>query len=627
MFALALLLVVLAAPPATDSIVVTAHPPGPLGDTAEDVNVVSRTALQTNAAPAVDDVLRQVPGFTLFRRTDSRTANPTSQGVSLRGIGASGASRALVLDDGIPLNDPFGGWVYWGRVPEAALERVEVLRGGVSDLYGSSAMGGVIDFVRRDRGVSIGGAAAEIQLDASRGSEGTRTTSLFAAVPHLSIAADLFDTDGYVLTQASQRGAVDVAATSRHTSLDATLRNDVAFLRASSYDESRGNGTPLTVNDTHLRQLAAGIDVSSLAVRGYVLEQRYHQTFSSIASDRNSERLTVDQRVPSRSSGGSLDWRRAFGSTLVHLGGDVRDVEGTSHEQTATALTTAGGHQRTAALRAMLLWQEDHLTVTCGVRYDGWRNFDAEQSGAPLPSRRDSAWSPRVTALYELAPRLSLSASAYSSFRAPALNELYRGFRVGNVVTQPNAQLGPERLTGFEAGARDGDLRVTLFAMRIADTIANVTLATTPALITRQRQNFGSSRSRGAEIEWSHVTGATTFTAGYLFANATLSTGARTPQVPRHAATLQLARQRGGTSFGLQSRWSSRQFDDDLNQFPLRPAFATDLFASRSVARNLELTAAVENIFNGRVEASATPVITLGQPRAARVGVRYAFTR
>ncbi len=624
MLAIVTLLALLAAPPATDSIVVTAHPPGPLGDTAEDVNVVSRTAVQNSAAPAVDDALRQVPGFTLFRRTDSRAANPTSQGVSLRGIGASGASRALVLDDGIPLNDPFGGWVYWGRVPEAALERVEVLRGGVSDLYGSSAMGGVIDFVRRDR-TSIG--AGDVQLDASRGSQGMRTTSLFAAVPHVSVAADLFDTDGYILTQPSQRGAVDVAATSRHTSLDATVRKDAAFLRAMAYDETRGNGTPLTVNDTHLRQLAAGIDASSLALRGYVLEQRYHQTFSSIAIGRASERLTVDQRVPSRSSGGSLDWRRTFGSTLVHLGGDVRDVEGTSHERTATALTTAGGHQRSTALRAMLLWQRDRLTITGGGRYDGWRNFDAEQSGAPLPSRRDRAWSPRVTALYELAPRRSLSASAYSCFRAPSLNELYRGFRVGNVVTQPNAQLGPERLTGFEVGARDRDLRVTFFAMRIADTIANVTLATTPALITRRRQNFGSSRSRGAEVEWSHVTCATTLTAGYLFADATLSSGARTPQVPRHQATLQLAQRSGGMTFGLQSRWSSRQFDDDLNQFPLRSAFATDLFASRNVVRNLDVIAAVENLFNARVEASATPVITLAQPRAVRVGMRYTLAR
>src|ERR1700682_1967467 len=185
--------------PSHDTIVVTAHPPGPLGDTAEDVNVVTRRELQTAASPAIDDVLRGVPGFALFRRTGSREANPTSQGVSLRGIGASGASRALVLDDGIPLNDPFGGWIYWGRVTSVALERVEVLRGGASDLYGSGAMGGVIDFVRRDRGLQ----GDDIALDASAGGQGTRTTSLFAAVAHGewsgSVAADLFRPEGYVV--------------------------------------------------------------------------------------------------------------------------------------------------------------------------------------------------------------------------------------------------------------------------------------------------------------------------------------------------------------------------------------------------------------------------------------------
>src|SRR5207302_8225541 len=144
-----------------------------LSDTPASVVVITRQAtMQTTAASTTDDALRQVAGFTLFRRSGSRTANPTSQGVSLRGVGASGASRALVLDDGIPLNDAFGGWVYWGRVPRAALDRVEILRGGASDLYGSSAMGGVVQFIRRSEGVS---------LDASAGSERTGTASLFAA--------------------------------------------------------------------------------------------------------------------------------------------------------------------------------------------------------------------------------------------------------------------------------------------------------------------------------------------------------------------------------------------------------------------------------------------------------------
>src|SRR5207237_2102710 len=136
------------------------------------VVVLNRETIASSPAATIDDMLRQVPGFTLFRRSGSRSANPTSQGVSLRGIGASGASRALVLGDGIPLNDAFGGWVYWGRVPRAALDRVEVLRGGASDLYGSAAMGGVVQFVCRRSGVAI---------DLSAGSERTGSGSLFAA--------------------------------------------------------------------------------------------------------------------------------------------------------------------------------------------------------------------------------------------------------------------------------------------------------------------------------------------------------------------------------------------------------------------------------------------------------------
>src|SRR5882724_10323356 len=98
-----------------------------LSETAASVVLVNADDLKTTAAVTLDDALRQIAGFSLFRRSGSRTANPTSQGVSLRGLGASGASRALVLADGVPLNDPFGGWVYWDRVPRESISQVEVL--------------------------------------------------------------------------------------------------------------------------------------------------------------------------------------------------------------------------------------------------------------------------------------------------------------------------------------------------------------------------------------------------------------------------------------------------------------------------------------------------------------------
>lgn len=596
-----------------------------VADTPASVVVVSKENLDATAAPTLDDALRQVAGFTLFRRTGSRVANPTSQGVSLRGVGASGASRALVLDDGVSLNDPFGGWVYWGRVPRAAVERAEVLRGGASDLYGSSAMGGVVQFIRR--------ASPALAIDASAGSERTATTSLFAARQAgawlASLDADLLTTAGYVLVPAEQRGAVDVDADARHTSLDGALRRDGLFARASYYRESRNNGTPQQTNDTTIRQLAGGDDFAAfggtLALRAYGSDQDYFQTFSAIANDRNSERLTIDQSVPSRGAGATAQWTRGFANRHVLVAGtEVRYAEGTSDElrfaaNGTTSRVAAGGTQRIAAAYLEDVFAlSPALTLTAGARTDWWRN---EGTGGRLT---EGQFNPRATLLWRANDALALSASAYTAFRAPTLNELYRGFRVGNVVTLPNASLQSEDVTGFELGARARNIRLTIFSMTVSHAIANVTLSEAAGTITRQRQNLGTTRSNGAELDGDWRFGEDwRASLGYLFVDASVRDGAlrgnRVPQVARNQATAQL----GWRRLALQARWSGAQFDDDLNVLPLDSYLVADLLASHPLARGVELTFAIENVTDARVEASATPVVTLGQPRAWRIGIRY----
>ena len=128
--------------------------------------------LSNIAAGAMDDALRNTPGLQpVPPQSSSRVANPTTQGVTLRGVSGSGASRTLVLSDGMPLNDPFGSWVYWNRVPQAAVDRVEVVRGATGDLYGADALGGVIQVLTfapdrtRARATIEGGS-----LDTFRGS-------------------------------------------------------------------------------------------------------------------------------------------------------------------------------------------------------------------------------------------------------------------------------------------------------------------------------------------------------------------------------------------------------------------------------------------------------------------------
>ncbi len=606
----------------SDTITVTAtRTEGRLADAPSSVVVLSRKTLQSAAAATIDDALRQVPGFTLFRRTGSRVANPTSQGVSLRGVGASGASRALVVDDGIPLNDPFGGWVYWGRVPREALERVEILRGGASDLYGSSAMGGVVQFIRRR-------ASPALSLDASAGSQSTRAISAFAAMKAGSIAVDLLDTAGYVLVDRAQRGAVDRFADASHAAIDLTIGRTPLFVRGSLYRESRNNGTPLQTNDTTIRQISAGANGRGFLLRAWGTDQDYAQTFSAVANDRNSERLTVDQRVPSRSGGASVQWSHAIAANQALVTGvDVRQVNGTSREQQPNgSRTDSSGRQRTAGAFIEDVIALRDWSITAGLRFDGWRNFDAERNGAPLASRSDSAVSPRLAVLYRRSS-VAFTGSAYRAFRAPALNELYRGFRAGNVVTLANESLEPERLSAFELGARAHNVRATLFWMNLDDVVSNVTLSVTPNLITRQRQNVASSRSRGIEIEgewpvWRNLR----VSSGYLFSHSVITSGdlegKRLPQVPRHQASGQVEWTSQST-IAMQLRWSAMQFDDDLNRLPLRGYFVTDLFYAHPLAGRLDVTLSAENIFDRRIEAGATPVITLGQPRSVHLGVRF----
>jgi outer membrane receptor protein involved in Fe transport len=635
-----------------------------LGDNPSSVVILSSAELSNTAATTLDDALRQVPGFQLFRRSGSRTANPTSQGVSLRGVGASGASRALVLADGIPMNDPFGGWVYWGRVARGSVERVEVLRGGASNLYGSSALGGVVHVITQKA------AHPAASFEASYGNGRTPDATLFAGGSkgrwNVALAAGLFSTDGYVLVAQSERGRIDTPAGSRHATLDLTLGRQLAgtgrvFVRGALFGESRTNGTPLQTNRTRIRQLSAGLDWQSktagtITLRAYGGSQVFDQNFSAVSSDRESETLTRVQRVPAQVWGFSAQWSRAVGNSHTLVAGlDGRAVRGASDEivfaqGSPSSLVGAGGRELTVGVFAEDIFRlTTRLLVTGSARFDRWSNYRALSASRSLrqnapaasnlfPDRTETAFSPKLSALYRVGERVSLTASAYRAFRQPTLNELYRSFRVGDVLTQANERLSAERLTGGEAGVsvtplnRRFNLRGAFYWTEITRPVANVTLNVTPTLITRQRQNLGRTRSRGVEIESEARFGERwTISGGYLFADASVLRfpanrvleGLLIPQVARHQLTLQMRYAHPTlVNVSLQARATGAQFDDDQNRFRLDRYFTLDAFASRQLARNIELFVAVENLLNQRYEIGRTPVTTLSPPLLARVGFR-----
>ncbi len=635
-----------------------------LGDTPASIAVIGREDIAASAAPTLDDTLRQVPGFSIFRRSSSRNANPTTQGVSLRGVGSSGASRTLVMLDGVPLNDPFGGWVQWNRVSPIAIERAEVVRGGASNLYGTGALSGTIDIAsRRSR------EDREFSAEVFGGNLGTIGAFGFGGASYKGWTADLsggyFRSTGFVIVDEDVRGPVDSDAGVSSVNFSGRFGmafNDAVsvFARPSYFSEDRSNGTPLQTNQTHSRGLVIGGDFRiptsgteplKFDWRVFGATQVYDQTFAAVNEDRTAETFTRLQRSPARSLGFSTQLTTAIRTHTIVAGVEGRNVRGSSDEVgyfhgVATSLLGTGGGERAFGVFVQDIFTiGERFVITAGVRYDRWNNYGGYSALRPFSAtgptvtlfadRSESSVNPKASMLARVTDRVSIYAAASRSFRAPTLNELYRGFRVGSVVTNANADLLAERATNFEAGASYANgrtyLRGNFFYTKIDQAIANVTVSATPILITRQRQNAGSTSAAGFEADAQVTIRSVTLHAGYQFANSRVVgfpsnpelVDKFVPQVPRHQFTAQARYAVKNWTASLQARAAGQQFDDDLNQFRLEPFLQLDAFVSRRVTGRLTAFLAAENILNSRYSVGRTLLRTVSSPTTLRLGLRW----
>ncbi|MBA4138202.1 MAG: TonB-dependent receptor [Opitutus sp.] len=621
---------------------------------------------ELTAAPTLDDALRADPAFSLFRRSSSLAANPTAQGVSLRGIGPSGASRSLVLLDGVPLNDPFGGWVAWSQVPVLALSGAEVRHGGGSTAWGNAALGGTVALY----GVPPTRAQREIRWQA--GELGTRRADLALSTSSgplaLRVDARAFATDGFMALLPHERGGVDrpLATDNQVVQLQAqrSLGAVDATLTLRQFAEDRENGTTLQRN-------ASRASFGALTLRGattsgewaatlYRQNQTFRSFFSAVSADRTTENPANDQfDVPADAFGGSATFSRRESARQITAGVDYRQVRGETREDflfsggAFTRRRFAGGTQRFAgAFVGLEETVRETLTAALQVRADAWANTDGHRrevdrrTGAGMrdeifPAQRDLAWNTTAGLNWRPTQDWTLRAAAYTAFRVPTLNELYRPFRVGNTNTEANPALSPETLRGLEGGVEHhrGPLSVSLtgFVNELRDAVANVTLATTPTLVSRQRLNLARIRVRGVEgrARWAPATnwrGELSF----LFSDARVTAapvqpelvGRRLAQVPRLTATAGFSGEPWPEfRLSVRGRWSSRQFEDDENQLPLGAAGTIDATVEKIISRSISLALSADNLLDRRiaVSRSANAPTAYGAPRTVRASLRVVW--
>ena len=660
-------------------VVTAARLPPTAGDAAFSVTRLGQAPL--GRATRLDEALATVPAVSLFRRTSSLAANPTTQGISLRAIAPSGAGRTLVTLDGVPLNDPFGGWVIWSQVAPESLESLDIVRGAGAGPYGAGALTGVIALRERDRGGAF---------DASVGAFGGRrlavATSLTAGRVALTGSAQFEHSDGYVPVRGPAAGGVDTPLDLETRS--AALRADVAVddgaalsLRASTYDENRGSGLLGTRSSASGQVYSATLARTPAAGRPgwraqvWRRDSDFANTSVAVAAGRATTTPANDQfATPATGWGANLALRRTAldvmsGRLEWELGADARFTEGETRERfrfmggAFTRDRFAGGRTSVAGAYAESTWTGGPWLVAGGLRLDGWTTANGRRleldraTGLPTlnetdPDRSGEVVSARLAVRRELAPGFAARAAAYSGFRPATLNELHRPFRVGNDLTEANAALEPETLQGVETGlswANDhASFGATVFWNRIEDAIVNVTISQGPGSFPRagfvpaggtlrQRRNAGTIEATGLELTGEHRLGDALTLVGALSVTdaevdggtaAPQLTGLRPAQAPVWSATAGLDwRANERLTLSARARHESRRFEDDLNSRVLDAALTVDARAEWEARDGVVLYVAAENLFDEDVDVSETGdgVAGFGPPRTLRAGLALSW--
>ncbi len=644
--------------------------PPAAGDAA--FSVVRIDPERLNEARRVDEALREAPGVSLFRRTSSLSANPTTQGLSLRAIAPSGAGRALVTLDGVPLNDPFGGWVIWSQLPPEALAGATIVRGAGAGPYGAGALTGVVELQERDAGWAASLAGGEL---GSERASGAASLPVGTARVTASAAAETFD--GYVPVRGSARGAADTPthldAASAAARLDVPIGEALLALRLGAYEERRNAG--LVSADSEASGAVASATLARAPARvgyGWRLQawarsSDFANSSVAVAPGRTNTTPAAEQfETPAVGYGVNAALRRRITGGEWEVGADARLFDGETRERfrfmqgAFTRGRVAGGQATVAGVYAEASRTSGPWLVTGGARVDRWSSLDGSRrevdlaTGAPTldvqpEDQEGTVASLRAGARLRLSGGLFARAAAYQGFRPATLNELHRPFRVGNDLTEANAALAPERLSGAEVGL-SGDtapLRwsVAAFWNRVEDPIANVTIGEGPGTfpvagfvpaggVLRQRRNAGRIDALGLEadiagdlserLQWRAAAALTDARVDGGSAAPQL-TGRRPAQAPAATVTAGLDwRASERLTLSAAARYESRRFEDDLNSRSLAPALTLDAEAQWRWRDGVWLVMSAENLSDEEVETSETAdgVEGYAQPRIVRLGLR-----
>ncbi|MEE4293227.1 MAG: TonB-dependent receptor [Xanthomonadales bacterium] len=654
--------------------------PAMLMEIPANASLLDREDIEEFSMRTVDDILRQIPGFSTLRAEDSISSAAVVNTVSLRGLGGNAASRTLVMLDGIPLNNPNSSEIFWARIPKHQIERIEVVRGGGANSWGNLSMGGVINIVTekpREDGLGFTGSLGyPLTIDAGL------SASDVAGKWRYSAYAEYYDTDGYLSVPAQFEVPADRNVWKKHGILNARAEyrageNTRLFLGANGFSEDRGGGSEIDINLTENRSADIGMetltgDGGSWTFRAFYDDNELEDWTADFSPSGESETVRSLDIQSTGALGASLVWAKSLpGGHEINAGADYRwtDLDYAEYSRylgtTPRTVTNLAAAQDMGGVFIQGGWQvSERWRVNGSLRYDYFTNTGSDQaldleSGLETDrnyyaSNSETTINPSIGAIYRLNDSVSFRAAAYRGFRAPTLRELYRAsFARGGVILVNNPYLEPERLVGVEGGAdfflgADATLRLTLFRNTVENQVQNITRGingATPGVIEpcgllgpyetcRELDNVGEMQATGLEVEAEWRPGTEwTLQFSYLHNDTEVTEAPDNPaligtpvrQAPKNAFTARARHYGSWFDTSLVARYVGKRYEDDLARLEVDDFLLFDLRLTRRLNDTTELFLAVENILDEEYEVKVENdgFTEIGKPRFVYIGLNY----
>jgi len=552
-----------------------------LSEVPQSISILTSNQILNTPIQELDDILRTVPGVDLLGQSGEQV-HPTAGSIGMRGLGGTqaGISRALVMADGVPLNDPFFGYIQWGREPLDLIDHVEIVRGGGSPLWGNYALGGFMNIVTKQP------ASGTTLVDLGGGSYGTYRNSVIATVAplrntDLQGSFSCNGTNGFDQEPADALRPFDTP-TSYHTCnsrLGFSYLAGDRFKMDAIYTYHENRQQLATVIDSNWQHMSTyTIDAKEFfgdngSLTGNLFRTNSHfVTDNSVSADNITQNLDNVHNVPVNDVGGSLVWAKSFPDATLRsytLGADFHSIVGENdtqyYDSTGQNLVRSdvgrGKQVFMAGFGRASIFPAHQLEVALSARYQIFQNLDGYDGTlgglGVIPNQNWYSLTPRIDIRRTYANGFAWRGAYYTSFRAPDLSDLYYGYAANGYAMIPNPLLKPETLNGGEIGVDFNRptmrTQLTLYRTQVSNFITFATLAVPPPQLNgfyvQQLVNASLVRAQGfeAETDWQFARRYST-TLSYTWADSIYlnnptfpsSVGYQLADVPRNAAAASL---------------------------------------------------------------------------------------